>query len=543
MLQAYGYETTSSYIRMEQDILSRYIDYEEMDEYPEVAMALTIFADDVSQNGDDGEGGIQVKSKDKTIEQLGEDLFVKRLRISEDEGHSLARSLCKYGNDFEEIYVDSNGVQGLGYLFTPTMRRVEGPRGELFGFVQDMKGRSNYTPAELHELLGDRMGALGSSTPFRSVGSAQPSALAFEPWEVVHFRLHGKQRKSVYGHSVLEPARWVWKRLMLLEDSAIAYRLQRGPQRHAYYVDTGNVPPQDAMAYVNRVRQSLKKKKYLDPTTGKPNFKFSPFGADEDIWLPTREGKTLNKVEVLASPSWQSMDDINYFKDKFYTSTMIPKAYFGHDGSSNHKSLSNLDIRFARSILRIQRELKNGYSKIFRVHMAALNIDPNRPEYRIDMPVPSSTFELAQVEVRNARADLAARMGANVSEYWILSKIHKLSDEEIEAIFLQRGQDVIRNQTNQANAQVQTGVIMAPLQQAQQAQQAQAQQAQAQAQPAPKTESRVMTERELMAGDRRQEKDLERKLENLVLNSDAKTMNKLNELNGLLRELAYAVKK
>lgn len=235
LLSAYGYDVLGDYLRLEQDLLSRYIDYEEMDDYPEISAAVDIFADDSTQPDTQIHRTVWVTSPDQNVQQTLDDLFNRRLRIDE-EIWEIARTLVKYGNDFEELLVTPQGVVGLNFLPPPTVRRIEGPRGELFGFIQDFQGRFGYSPEEFKQIIAKRTSSMtGAALPGdRSMQGLDPSLAAMEDWEVVHFRLRGKHRRSIYGFSTLEAARWIWKRLILLEDSALIYRLQRAPERFAF---------------------------------------------------------------------------------------------------------------------------------------------------------------------------------------------------------------------------------------------------------------------------------------------------------------------
>lgn len=440
LLQAYGYDVLSDFLKLEHDLLARYVDYEEMDDYPELAAAIDIFADDSTQPDTSISRSIWVSSPDETVERVIDDLFHRTLRLDE-EIWEIARTLVKYGNDFEEILVSNEGVRGLNFLAPPTIRRIEGPRGELYGFVQDYKGRFGFSPAEFQQIMASRAAMRNGDPSKVGTVAGMERITALEDWEVAHFRLRGKHRRSIYGYSVLEPARFIWKRLMLLEDAALVYRLQRAPERYAFYVDVGDLPPGEALAYINRVRQQHRKKKYVNPTTGKFDFKHDAMAQDEDFFIPVRQGAEGTRIEVLGAPSWQHMEDVEYFRDKLFAAIKIPKAYLAQTDGVNRAILSSEDVRFARTVLRLQRELRNGFSKVARVHLAALNIDPEAVEYDIHMQVPSSIFELAQLEVKNARADLAARMREFVSLHWILSHVFGMSDDEISVVMEQRDQE------------------------------------------------------------------------------------------------------
>lgn len=546
LLQAYGYDALSDYLRLEHDLLSRFVDYEEMDDYPEIAAAIDIYADDASVPDTQLRRSLWAVSPDKTIETIMDDLFHRTLRLDE-EIWEIARSMVKYGNDYEEMLVTENGVVGMNFLPAPTVRRIEGPRGELYGFAQDFRGRFGYSPQEFQQMLAQRTNAVRNMLqPGASgSGSGRDNVTPFEDWEVVHFRLRGKTRRAQYGYSVLEPARWIWKRLMLLEDAAMIYRLQRAPERFAFYVDVGDLPPNEALAYVNRVRQQHKKKKFVNPSTGKLDLKWEPLSQDDDFFVPSRKGQDGTRIEVLGSPSWQHMDDVEYFRSKLFAAIKVPKAYMNQDENAARAALSSQDVRFARSVLRVQRELQNGFHKVGRTHLAALGIDPAKAAFDVQMTVPSAIFELAQIEVRNARADLAGRMKEHVSLQWVLSNVYGMSEEDIGTVITQRVEDTLRD--GQTNAEVEK----------------MAAQAQASAQPQgggggmfasrdaeqglalierrlariPKKMRGGISERELTAGSREAEKRAGEKLDKLRAQGDV-TARKVDEVGALVREVA-----
>ena len=560
LLQAYGYDILSDYLKLEHDLMARYVDYEEMDDYPELASAIDIYADDATQTESLQNRVVWVDSPDKTVQTILEDLFWRRLRIDE-EIWEMARTLVKYGNDYEELLVTQDGLVGLNFLPPPTMRRIEGRRGELFGFVQDFKGRFGYSPNEFKQLLVQRTSGNSKMTD---------KYAALEDWEVAHLRLRSRHRRSIYGYSVLEPARWIWKRLMLLEDAAIVYRLQRAPQRYAFYIDVGDLPPKEAMAFLHKVRQQYKKTKFYNPQTGKLDLKFNPLSQDEDFFVPVRKGVQQTKIDVVGSPAWQHMEDIEYFRLKLYSAIKVPKVYLGSEAPRAKGVLSQEDVRFARTVLRLQRELRNGLKKMARVHLASLNINPAAVDYEIYMTIPSSIFELAQLEVRNAKADFAQRMSQFVSLHWILQRIFGLSDTEIEYIIKERHEEALADAEIQAKAmglqmdvqnqsQAQMMQTQASIQQQQMAQQA------ATAEPGTKKAEdlrkhfrdvgslsrmwphmrqnlgyRPITEQELFRGNRDHEKRMEDNLER-VLSNDHQMANRLGELRELLNDLRMSM--
>jgi hypothetical protein len=559
LLQAYGQDILSDYLKLEHDLMSRYVDYEEMDDYPELASAIDIYADDATQVESLQNKVCWIDSPDKTVQTILEELLWKRLRIDE-EVWEMTRTLVKYGNDYEELLVTGDGLVGLNFLPPPTMRRIEGRRGELFGFVQDYRGRFGYSPEEFKQLLNQR--AAGGNSP-------QYKYAALEDWEVAHMRIRSKHRRSIYGYSVLEPARWIWKRLMLLEDAAMVYRLQRAPQRYAFYIDVGDMPPKEAMGFLHKMRQQYKKTKFYNPQTGKLDLKYNPLTQDEDFFVPVRKGVQATKIDVVGAPSWQHMEDIEYFKLKLYAAIKVPKVYLGSEAPRAKGVLSQEDVRFARTVLRIQREVRNGIKKMCRVHLAALGVNPAQCDFEVYMTVPSSIFELAQMEVRNAKADFAGRMSQFVSLHWILQKIFGLSDEEIEYIIKERHQEQLADAEIQAKAMGLTMDVQnkAAIDQQQQQAQIQQQQAQQMAGAQPNTQKaedlrkhlraagsmshtwpqmrqrlgyRPISEQELFHGNREHEKLVGDNLDR-ILASNTTLARRLEELGQLVNEIKMSM--
>jgi hypothetical protein len=463
LLDAAGYGPLADHLAIENDLVSRFLDYEEMDDFPELHAALDIYADDATQEDSMRNHSVWVTSENARVRDIANELLHQTLRIEEDLW-GIARTLAKYGNQYAEVLLaDGKGVVGLAFMAPATVRRVETQDGSLLGFVQDLSGKG-VTPEDFKKMMEL---AATSKDAAKSVADSSPGVVAFEGWEVIHWRTRGKWMRSMYGHSVLESARWVWRRLVLLEDAAMLYKLTRAPARYAYYIDTGDLNPKQALAYVSDVKRNHKKNKYVN-SQGKLEFKVNPLAQDEDFWVPTRGGKDSTRIELLSGADWQSMDDLRYFRQKLLAAIKIPAQYIGmsDQGDDARASLSSQDVRFARTIMRLQRELRAGIRKIVRIHLAAVGVDPNSVEWDVHMAVPSSIFELAQIEVRNAQADLAARMEPFVSKDWLMTNVFDFAADEAKSMRAAQKNDsedsVLRDAKIQAKANKILGVDAAP---------------------------------------------------------------------------------
>ena len=433
LVSQYGYDSLAEHLRIDQDLQSRFTDYEEMDEYGEISTALDIYADDSAMFDMERGQTIWVESENEQVEDELNDVLHQRLLI-EDDVWGLCRTLSKYGNAYGELLINETGLIGINFLPPPTVRRVEGPRGELLGFVQDVRGEFNLSMEDFYKLAKQR----------DTVNRPPGELTVFEDWELVHWRLRGKHLRSVYGHGVIDPARWIWKRLSLLEDALLIYKLSRAPARYAFYVDIGEYDLERGLAYVNRVKNEFVKKKFVNPNTGKLDMRHNPLAHDEDFFIPSKGGKDSTRIEVLQGPDYAETDTVEYHRDKLVSATKVPKAYMGYGGEEAKAALSTSDIRFARTVMRIQRSTRGGIRQGCRVHLIARGMDVNRYEYDVKMSIPSAILELAKLEVMSATADLAERTREYLPVSWALTNLFHMSEQEAEELMELKDSETIR---------------------------------------------------------------------------------------------------
>lgn len=430
LVSQFGFDGLSDHLRVDQDLQSRYADYEEMDEYPEISAAIDIYADDATMPDMEESKSVWITGENQARNKELDEMLHRRVLIEDDIWGS-TRTLSKYGNDYGELLVSDQGLLGINYLPPPTMRRIEDPYGKLIGFLQDTRGEFNISLEDFYELAKQK--AAGQPN-----GRAPGELTVFEDWEIIHWRLRGKHMRSIYGHSVVDAARWIWKRLATLEDAILIYKLSRAPSRYAFYVDVGELDNNRGLAFVNQVKNGFIKKKFLNPQTGKLDMRHNPLAMDEDFFIPTRAGKDSTRIEVLQGPDYAETDTLEYHRDKLVSGLKVPKTYLGYGGEATRASLSSEDIRFARTVMRIQREVRGGLRKACRVHLVATGQDHDDADYDVMMSVPSAILELAKLEVLSATADVAQRMGEAVPTRWILTKLYKFSEEEAEALMQEK---------------------------------------------------------------------------------------------------------
>ena len=388
--------------------LASYIDYELMDaEHPELSSALDIYADNSVAGEESEEQRFAVDSEDDKIKEVLTDIN-KRTRIDQ-EIWPLTRDLCKYGDEFEEIVVNSAGL---------VVRLKALPQDEMF--------RNE-----------DQYGLLLEERAFEQKDKATKKVLAkFEPWQISHFR-NRTSRKGQYGTSIFSPARRLFKQLQMMEDGMVVARLSRSHMRYVYMIDVGEMAPAEAEAHVESVKRRIKKKRRLNPITGKFDVVSNPMSAEEDMFVGVRNGSPAGVKTLDGQNRLGMIKDVEYFQNKMFTVIKVPKSWLGLERDVNAKAtLSGQEIQFSRTIRRIQHvDLKNGLKKIYDIGLLLQGHDLTKVKYEILFPAIKTIDEVRKWEIEKVRAEVAKIYSVDIgvlTDDFILSHFLDLTDEEIK---------------------------------------------------------------------------------------------------------------
>ena len=358
--------------------LERVKDYEEMDHYPEITRALDIYADDSMTYAEDGKIIQIVSDDDKIIHEL-EELLYQRLDL---DFHlwTWIRNMCKYGDMFNLLdIVDKEGV--LGAIAMPV------------GEIEREEGYNN------------------DPNSLRFKWTAQGNTV-FENYQVSHLRILGDDRFLPYGRSVLDSSRKVWKQLLMAEDAMLIYRISRAPERRVFYVDVGNIPPRDVDSYMQNARDKLKRIAVTQESNGNLDMRYNPESILEDFFIPVR-GDRGSRIETLpGGENAAAIEDIEYLQNKLFISLGVPKSYLtAEEDLSGKSTLAQEDIKFARTIQRIQKIVVSELAKISLVHLYLRGYDESSI-YNFDLRLtnPSTVTEMMHLELMGSRFDTASNM-------------------------------------------------------------------------------------------------------------------------------------
>jgi len=415
---------------------------------PVIGGSVETYADESTQR-DEGSRMFTISAKDRKTEKLLDELFFDKLRI-DDIMWKMSFEMCKYGDLFYEIVFNKklDDILYLKYVSPYRMFRIE-KEGKLKGFeyLTDTKSFLSRKEGDIYKQL--------TGTPDRS-GSKK-----INPYKIIHFKIDDN-RYEPYGRSILDTSRTTWKQLTLLEDAVLVYRLVRAPERRVWYIDTGQLSTDKAIAYTQKVKEMLRKKPIIDPLTGRINDTKKAISYVEDFWIPVRAGSTGNKIETLpGAQRLGEVDDLEYFRSKILYYMRIPKAFFTDEGSVqlSGKSLAAMDIFFGRAIERIQTFLEKGLYKIAYIYLILKNVKPEKiKSVEINLTNPSLWAEASRYETLTQKFGLMATIKSSqlFPDVWILKEIMGLEDDEIISVLglMQAqlaGQDIVAILTGEPN--------------------------------------------------------------------------------------------
>lgn len=374
--------------------------------------ALDIYADEVTSQGEDGKI-VSIQSSNEDIKSLLDDLFYDTLNI-EFEAWNWIRNLCKYGDQF--LLVDHHPDFGVMNLLALPVNEIEREEG------YDPKNPLDYR--------------------FRWVTQGNR---VLEKWQVIHFRLNSNDNFMPYGSSVLEVARRVWRQLILIEDAVMVYRIVRSPERRVFKIDVGNIEPKDVPAFMEKARTQLKRNQVVDSDSGRVDLRYNPLSTDEDYFIPVR-GEHSSNIESLPGGNYTGdIEDLKYIQNKVFAALKIPKSYLGYEEDIGNKStLSQQDVRFSRTIQRIQRVFIAELNKIAIIHLWSAGYrNDDLVNFEISMTNPSSIAELQRLELVRTKLEIASLVPQNglVDKDYVYKHIIKIGNKEVESIEQGRRKD------------------------------------------------------------------------------------------------------
>ena len=415
LYSGYGASATTDAVHKKSLRLGLFKDYESMDDDGIIGSALDIYADESTMKSEYG-SVLEIQTENENIKAILHNLFYDILNI-EFNLWPWVRNMCKYGDFFLHLEINEKyGITNVAPLSAYDVARVEGldpenPHYVKFIIEQGTNESSAYTTSKPHQS-------------------------ELENFEVAHFRLLSDSNFLPYGKSMVEQARKTWKQLTLMEDAMMIHRIMRAPEKRVFQIDIGNIPPAEVDNYMQKILNKMKKTPIIDQATGEYNLKYNMQNITEDFFLPVRGGDSGTRIESLPGLTYEAIEDIDYLKNKMLAALRVPKAFIGYEESLGSKAtLAAEDVRFARTIERIQRITISELTKIAIVHLYAQGYqDADLVDFELDLTNPSTIYETEKVELWNSKTQLASSMLQDgiVSTEWIYKNVFNFTDDKIK---------------------------------------------------------------------------------------------------------------
>lgn len=360
-----------------------YRDTELMDAFPEIGTAMDIFAEESCYIGKTG-FMVNISSKSERVKSVLEDLLVNRLQINVTLP-MVSRAMCKYGNCF--MLLDMNAKSGVvNWKQLPVM--------EMQRFENGMDNPYSSAYSNLNNI------DLSTDVSPKFVWVGQNEFIPYRSWQIGHFRLLYDSQFLPYGCSILNKARRHFRILSMMEDSMLLYRLERSMERRVFKINVGAINPDDVPSYVQAVMNEFKRTPIVDPQTGQLDLRKNIITQQDDYFVPVRDSSETSPIETLqGAQNLTAMDDIKYIQNKIVTALRIPKQFLNFEETTGDgKNLSLLDVRFMRTVNRIQQALLMELNKICIIHLYMLGFEDDLTNFSLTMNNPSTQAEMMELD-------------------------------------------------------------------------------------------------------------------------------------------------
>jgi hypothetical protein len=439
--------------------VERYLQYDQMDQDSEVNAALDTIAEFCTQADEKTNLPFQVKWKEDPTESesnIVQESLKKWCAINKMDQRIFRtfRSAIKYGDHF---FLRDPETFELYWANPSDVKRA---------VINEAEGRAieQYVVSNVHPNFAnkvatkpiDKVQTLASTAvtnaagPYSTPGSysrpgQQGGEVAIDGEHVVHITLNeGLDSNWPFGGSILDSVFKIYKQKEMLEDAVIIYRVQRAPERRVFYIDTGNLPSHQAMAFVERVKNEIHQRRIPTRSGGgtQMDASYNPLSIMEDFFFAQTADGRGSKVETLpAGDNLGQIDDLRFFTNKLLRGLRIPSSYLptGPDDTAVQYSDGRIgtamiqEFRFNRYCRRLQGLIAPYLDKEFKTFMKNRGVNIDSSSFDIDMLEPQNFSGYREIELNNARAAVFTQLAEipYISHRYKLQKYLGFTDDEI----------------------------------------------------------------------------------------------------------------
>ena len=399
-------------------------DYELMDEDPIISSALDVYSDESTVNNIENEI-LKIKTDNPKVAKILHNLFYDIMNV-EFNLWPWIRNLTKYGDHYLYLeIIDKLGIVNVKPLSVYETYRME-----------------DHDPTNPKLVQFEIQNAEDSP-----ITRSQNASEMLENYEVAHFRMMSDANFLPYGKSMLEGCRKVWKQLQLMEDAMLIHRIMRAPEKRIFKLDIGNIPPNEVDNFMQQIINKMKKTPVIDQKTGDYNLRYNIESVTEDYFLPVRGSDSGTNIESLPGlTSDGAIDDIEYLRNKMMAALKIPKAFLGYEeGVGSKATLAAEDVRFSRTIERLQKIVVAELEKIAIVHLYTQGFeDAELINFDLELTNPSMIHEQEKLELLTQQVEIAGSLLENklFSREWVYDNIFEMNEQDKRDVFGQIIEDL-----------------------------------------------------------------------------------------------------
>ena len=365
-------------------------------------------------------------------------LFYNTLEDFEDTLWDMIRAYYIDGRMFYERVINVNneqkGIVNIKKLPADTMDFIYDPTTtKVLWYMQYLKPIGGFQRAKTVEEARKR----------QDIVLFNPEQIGF-----VNYGIYGRTKHEIAGY--LEKVKVPFNQLKLLETSVVIYRLIRAPERLVFRIDTGNMPRDKALKFVEKIKQKLSKKQTYDPQTGQLTHEPEIFSMLENFYLPQSADGRGSQIETVGGnpAGFAELDDIYYFARKMYRALKYPMSRIEaasekqsgdlNFGGGSTGEISRDEVKWAKFLERQQSKFCREFTKLFLIHLDFKGLKKqyglNEKNIKISLNPPSNYKEQMEQNFLETRYNnyqaLADR--PEISKYYLMKKFLKWTDEDIQ---------------------------------------------------------------------------------------------------------------
>lgn len=271
-----------------------------------------------------------------------------------------------------------------------------------------------------------------------------------------YYELQNNSQAQIIGHRISEQAivevnsglrdrnsdktiGWLHKaivpfnNLKMMEQSMIIFRVVRSPMRRAFYVDVNDMQPSKVENYLRNMKAKFSTKPIYNATSGTFNDNNSILSMMEDYYLPRKDGRTTEIVNLEGQSSQEILEEVNYFRDKLQRSMNVPTSRFDEQPQSffygDNQEILRDEYRFKKFINYCRMRFMMLFDEMLKRQLLLKDIirteqewNDIKGEYFWTFAEDNAFVQYKEVQILNSKLEQLDRLTPHIGKFY--SKEH-----------------------------------------------------------------------------------------------------------------------